>query len=422
MTESQGRPGNPVIPVYAADPDAHLIGDRYYIYATNAGFYPDKDAFVTGQSVETGHGFTAWSSRDLRSWQNEGPILHFGDIEWARDLPHAWAPCMAERNGRYYFYFGADSRIGVAVGDSPTGPFRDAKGEPLVPYRDDLSAIDPMVFIDDDGQAYLYWGAVPGYWLEGQVEYMRMHLSVRKLAPDMVTFVGEEMPTVFTRQSPEGWHDLDHIEASHIVKRDGLYYLQWSAGSFSSPDPERTYRVNTATATSPLGPWHLAPNNPTLSSRPEIEVIAPGHHGVVQIPGTDEWWCVYHHHKGDADRRVSIDRMSFRADGTLTPVVPTIEGPPARPVTLALSLERPGPFAPGAPIEFRITAHEDFSRIEFFAGETKIGESSGDAGRWTWPAPSSGFHRVHARATTPDGRIIISSELNLDVLQGSSLT
>ncbi len=413
---SETLPGNPVIPVYAADPDAHLIGDRYYIYATNAGFYPGKEAFETGQKTETGHGFAVWSSADLRSWRSEGPILRFADIAWARDLPHAWAPCLAERNGKYYFYFCADSRIGVAVSDSPTGPFVDAKGEPLVEYRDDLSAIDPMVFIDDDGQAYLYWGAVPGFWLEGQVEYVRMHLSVRKLAPDMVTFVGEEMPTVFTRRLRDDWHDLDHIEASHVVKRGETYYIQWSEGSFSSPDLERSYRVNYATAVGPLGPWHVAPNNPMLSSRPEIESIGTGHHGVIRIPGTDEWWCVYHNHKGDADRRICIDRMVFNQDGTIAPVFPTLEGPPTRPVALALSLMRPGPFRASEPIEFRLIAHKPISKIEFFAGDVKVGETAGDSGSWTWQSAVPGFHKFHARGETSSGNLAASVDLNIDMI------
>ncbi len=415
MSDTPNPRGNPVIPVYAADPDAHLIGDRYYIYATNAGYYPDKETFVNGRSPDAGHGFSAWSSSDLRLWKDEGPVLHFADVTWAKDLPHAWAPCLAERNGKYYFYFCADSRIGVAVADSPTGPFVDAKGEPLVAYRDDLSAIDPMVFIDDDGQAYLYWGAVPGYWLEGQVEYVRMHLSVRKLAPDMVSFVGDEMPTVSTRPTREGWHDLDHIEASHVVKRDGTYSLQWSTGSFSSPDLEKSYRVDYATAVTPLGPWHLA-DEPMLVSRPEIGAIGPGHHGAIQIPGTDEWWCVYHCHPGDADRRVWIDRLIFGEDGRIVPVVPTLEGPSARPLTLGLSLAKPGPFAPGGSVDFRITSHENFSRVEFFAGDTKIGEVSGEVERWTWPDPPSGFHRIHAQATMAEGRVAVSASLNLDVL------
>jgi beta-xylosidase len=404
-------PGNPVIPVYAADPDAHLIGDRYYIYATNAGFYPAKEVFETGQKSENGHGFSVWSSPDLRNWQSEGPILRFSDIEWARELPHAWAPCLAERNGKYYFYFCADSRIGVAVSDSPTGPFVDAKGEPLVEYRDDLSAIDPMVLIDDDGQAYLYWGAVPGFWLEGQVDYVRMHLSVRKLAPDMVTFVGDEMPTIFTRRLKNDWHDLDHIEASHVIRRGETYYLQWSEGSFSSADLEKSYRVNYATAVTPLGPWHAAPNNPLLASRPEIQVVGPGHHGVIRIPGTDEWWCIYHNHKGDVDRRISIDRMTFNEDGTIAPIIPTLEGPSVRPVALALSLVKAGPFAASEPIEFRLTAPEPFAKVEFFANGTKIGRSEG-VHNWTWSNPSPGFYKIHARTETS----AVSADLNIDVI------
>jgi beta-xylosidase len=416
MSETSRQSGNPVLPVYAADPDAHLFGDRYYIYATNAGFYPDKDTFVEGRPADVGHGFSAWSSSDLQTWQSEGPILRFGDIEWAKELPHAWAPCMAERNGKYYFYFCADSRIGVAVSDSPTGPFYDAKGEPLVEYRDDLSAIDPMVFIDDDGQAYCYWGAVPGYWLEGQVEYVRMHLSVRKLAPDMVTFFGEEMPTIFTQRLGENWHDLSHIEASHVIKRGGKYYLQWSAGSFSSPDLEKTYRVNYATAITPVGPWHHAPNNPILASRPEIEFIAPGHHGIIQIPGTDEWWCVYHHHKGDADRRISIDPMTFNEDGTIAPIISTLDGPPARPVGLGLTLEKTGPFNEGTAIEFRLSIGETFPRIEFFSGDEKIGEVEGASQTWSWASPTPGFHKIHARAERADGSLVASVKLNLDVI------
>ena len=405
---------NPVIPVYAADPDAHFVGDRYYIYATNAGFYPHKDAFTSGES--SAHGFAAWSSPDLRSWQSEGPILHFDDVEWAKDLPHAWAPCLAERNGKCYFYFCADSRIGVAVADAPTGPFVDAKGEPLIPYRDDLSAIDPMVFIDDDGQAYLYWGAVPGYWLEGQIEYVRMHLSVQKLAPDMVTLAGEEMPTIFTQRLRDDWHDLDHIEASHVIKRNGTYYLQWSAGSFQNPDQEKSYRVNYATAKSPLGPWHLAPNNPILSSRTEIGAIGPGHHGIVQIPGTDEYWCVYHKHPGDADRRVAIDRLTFNEDGTIAPILPTLEGPPARPVALGLRLAETGPFPTGGSVNFHLMPHEPFGLVEIFSGGTKLGEVSGDSQTWTWANPSQGFHRVYAKGITPDGRAVVSASVNLDVI------
>lgn len=409
-------PGNLVIPVYAADPDAHLIGDRYYIYATNAGFYADRNSFEKGDAKEVEHGFSVWSSADLRTWENDGPILRFSEISWAKDLPNAWAPCLAERNGKFYFYFCADSRIGVAVSDSPTGPFIDAKGEPLIAYRDDLSAIDPMVFIDDDGQAYLYWGAVPGYWLEDEIEYVRMHLSVQKLAPDMTTLIGQEMPTIFTRPSSGGWHDVDHIEASHVVKRNGTYYLQWSAGSFSSADPGRMYRVFYATAKSPLGPWHSAGDIPMIVPTAELGVIGPGHHGVLQIPGTDEWWCVYHSHPGNVDRRVSIDRMNFDETGAILPVIPTAEGPDSRPVTLGVRLARTGPFNEGQPIDFRILAHEEFERVEFYAGAKKVGEAAGSSDTWTWEDPTPGFHKVHARGVKDAGHVVYTAPLDLDIL------
>ena len=95
--------------------------------------------------------FRAGSSKDLIEWKNEGVILDFGkDLTWAKT--RAWAPCIATKNGKYYFYFSADRQIGVAVADKPTGPFRDPLGKPLIP-RDsyDCQVIDPMVFVDDDG-------------------------------------------------------------------------------------------------------------------------------------------------------------------------------------------------------------------------------------------------------------------------------
>jgi GH43 family beta-xylosidase len=408
--------GNPVIPIYAADPHAELLGNRYYVYATNAGMYTSSDAFHKKVEGEA-HGFAAWSSTDLRHWKSEGPILHFRDIPWAKELGDAWAPCIAERNGRYYFYFCASSRMGVAVGDSPTGPFADAIGEPLVPFRDDMSAIDPMVFIDDDGKAYFYWGAVPGSWLEGRGFEIRMHLSVRQLNDDMVTFAGPEISTIETQKSPEGWHSLNHIEASHVFKRQGLYYLMWSPGDFASDDDSRAYRVHYATSTSPLGPWKLAENNPVLSTTREIGVVGPGHHSTIQIPGTDEWYCVYHCHKGDVDRRTFIDRMVFNAEGGIEKIIPTLEGPAPRPIRIALAIEAKGPYSSGAGIEMKALLLEgaESQLVEFFSRATKIGESKSGTDSFQWIDAPAGFHRLTAKATLATGEIVTSAPLNIDV-------
>ncbi|RYX84387.1 hypothetical protein EON83_10770 [bacterium] len=409
--------GNPVIPIYAADPHAELFGERYYIYATNAGMYTSSTAFH-GNAAGEGHGFAVWSSSDLRNWKSEGPILRFVDVSWARELGDAWAPCAAERNGRYYFYFCAQSRMGVAVSDSPTGPFRDALGKPIVEFRDDMSAIDPMVFVDDDGKAYFYWGAVPGSWLEGRGFPIGMHLSVCELSDDMVSFASEEIPTITTYKSGERWAGLDHIEASHVFKRNGTYYLMWSPGDFASNDDKHSYRVHYATSTSPLGPWELAPNNPVLTSRRDIEVVGPGHHSTIQIPGTDEWYCVYHCHKGDVDRRVFIDRMIFAADGTIESIIPTLEGPPLRPIEIAISIDDKGPYLSESDIVIGVTfpngakAHS----IELFSGATKIGEVAAGETSFVWSGAPVGFHKLAARATLESGQSVTSSVLNTDVM------
>ncbi len=407
--------GNPVIPVYAADPHAELLGDRYYIYATHAGIYSSAKALHERGEGEN-HGFAVWSSRDLKTWNNDGPILRFTDVPWARELGDAWAPCIAQRNGRFYFYFCAGSSIGVAVGDSPTGPFHDILGEPLVPFREDMSSIDPMVFIDDDGQTYFYWGAVPGSEKPGRD--ICMHLSVQPLNADMVSFAGEAVPTIWTQKSPGGWGALDHLEASHVFKRQGIYYLMWSPGWFDSDDDSKTYRVHYATSSSPLGPWKEAANNPILSSRRSVGVIGPGHHSTMRIPGTDEWFCVYHCHKGDSDRRTFIDAMRFDSQGAIETIIPTLEGPPARPIQIELCLSEKGPLNGKAVLmEARFSGDAQAATpIEFFSSSHSIGHSAAGSSSFEWKQASSGFHRLSARATLSSGEVVTSAPLNLDVV------
>ena len=329
--------GNPVLPVHAADPHLCMFDGRYYLYATDAGVYQDAASFHGGTPGGGGAGFAAWSSPDLAEWEYEGQILSFTNVAWARS--QAWAPAMIERGGRYFFYFCSNSQIGVAVGDSPIGPFRDPLGHPLIPFRPDLSAIDPMVFIDHDGQAYLHWGAVPGYWLEKDRVHLNLSLSVRPLADDMMTFSGPEVSTIAVRREPgEAWGNLHHIEAPFAFRRESRYYLMWSQGACMSSDTRDAYRVNYATSDSPLGPWEWACDNPVLDSQPDLGVYAPGHHSVLHLPWCDEWWCAYHANDGTArpgehvDRRVWIDQMVFDEGGEIKTIVPTREGPASRPI------------------------------------------------------------------------------------------
>ncbi|WP_328507509.1 family 43 glycosylhydrolase [Streptomyces sp. NBC_00391] len=285
---------SPVLPGLYADPDVKYMNGRYWIYPTTDGF--------AGWS---GTRFKAFSSKDLVHWKDHGQILDLGpDVTWADK--NAWAPAIAERDGTYYFYFCAEGNIGVAVADSPAGPFKDALGKPLVAKgRFGGQAIDPSVFVDDDGQAYLYWGNGRGY--------------VVPLNDDMVSFD----PTAVKDITPDNYR-----EGSFVIKRKGTYYFMWSEDDTRSEN----YHVAYATGPSPLGPW--TKRGTILSKRPEYGILATGHHSVVNAPGTDDWYMVYHRFAlngpgrpgGDGTHReTTVDRMEFAADGTIRPVVPTLE-------------------------------------------------------------------------------------------------
>ncbi|MFF7445213.1 MULTISPECIES: family 43 glycosylhydrolase [unclassified Streptomyces] len=288
--------GSPVLPGLNADPDVHFLNGEYWIYPTTDGF-----------QGWGGTRFKAYSSKDLVHWKDHGVILDLGpDVAWADT--YAWAPAIAERDGRYYFYFCAEQQIGVAVADSPAGPFEDALGKPLVAKGGALKGqmIDPAVFTDDDGTSYLYWGNGHGY--------------VVPLNDDMTSYDPARIADI----TPD-----DFREGSFVVKREGTYYFMWSEDDTRSEN----YHVAYATGPSPLGPW--TKKGTILSKRPEYGILATGHHSVVRAPGTDDWYIVYHRFalngpgKAGGDgmhRETTVDRMRFAADGSILPVVPTLEG------------------------------------------------------------------------------------------------
>ncbi|MFF7542118.1 family 43 glycosylhydrolase [Streptomyces canus] len=290
------RTGSPVLPGLNADPDVHYLNGEYWIYPTTDGF--------NGWS---GTRFKAYSSKDLVHWKDHGVILDLGaDVSWADT--YAWAPAIAEKNGKYYFYFCAEQQIGVAVADSPAGPFKDALGKPLVAKGGSLQGqmIDPAVFTDDDGTSYLYWGNGHGY--------------VVPLNDDMTSYDAAAVKDI----TPDNFR-----EGSFVIKRKGTYYFMWSEDDTRSEN----YHVAYATGPSPLGPW--TKKGTILSKRPEYGIVATGHHSVVNVPGTDDWYIVYHRFAlngpgkpgGDGmHRETTIDRLEFAADGTIKPVVPTLEG------------------------------------------------------------------------------------------------
>jgi arabinoxylan arabinofuranohydrolase len=296
---------NPVLDGFYADPDVLYSNKtkKYYIYPTSDGF----DGW-------SGYYFKTFSSPDLKNWTDEGVILDLKkDVSWADR--NAWAPTIAEKkvkgDYKYYYYFTAAQKIGVAVSALPTGPFKDS-GKPLVNFKPEGvkggQEIDPAVFTDpESGKSYLYWGN--GY------------LAVAELNKDMVSLKKNTTQLLKT--------DKTFREGCYVFYRKGTYYFMWSEDDTRSEN----YRVRYGTSKSPTGPIEIAENNLILQKDPAKGIYGTGHNSVLQIPGKDEWYIVYHRfnypngiHMGDAagfNREVCIDRMYFDDKGNIVPVKPT---------------------------------------------------------------------------------------------------
>jgi len=299
---------NPVLDGYYADPEvlyAEKTG-KFYIYPTSDGF--------TGWS---GTYFKTFSSDNLVDWKDEGVILDLvKDVSWAKR--NAWAPCIIEKkiNGsyKYFYYFSAAQNVGAAVSDNPTGPFVDS-GKPLVDKTlqgiPRGQVIDPDVFSDPKtGKSYIYWGN--GY------------MAGAELNDDMISI----KPGTLKIITP----DKSFREGTYIIYRKGVYYFLWSVDDTRSEN----YQVRYGTSDSPLGKITVPQNNVVIFKNKEEGIFGTGHNSVLQIPGTDEWYIVYHRFNfpnginwGQAagyNREVCIDKMEFNTDGTIRQVTPTLQG------------------------------------------------------------------------------------------------
>lgn len=215
---------SPALEGYYADPEVLYSNKtgKNYIYPTSDGF----DGW-------SGYYFKVFSSDNLNDWKDEGVILDLKkDVKWANR--NAWAPCIVEKKVKgkykYFYYFTAAQKIGVAVADSPTGPFMDS-GEAVIDSRPkgvkDGQEIDPDVFTDPkSGKSYLYWGN--GY------------LAVAALNEDMISIKKESVKTLTV--------DTTFHEGTYVIFRNGRYYFMWSEDDTRSPN----YKVRYGTAKSPL--------------------------------------------------------------------------------------------------------------------------------------------------------------------------
>lgn len=321
LTEKWGVPAalvsqlhNPILPGFHADPEILYsnLTKKYYIYSTTDG--------IPGWGGWT---YSAFSSTDLIHWNDEGVVLDAKSeqIPWANG--NLWAPAAEEKlvNGKYkyYLYFsaapkkGGPKEIGVAIADSPTGPYKDS-GKSIVNSSPvgKGQQIDVDVFTDPvSKKSYLYWGN--GY------------MAGAELKADMKT-VKKKTITVMT---PKGGTLKDYAfrEGAYVFYRKGLYYFLWSVDDTGSPN----YHVAYGTSKSPLGPIKVAKEPVILQQDPSKEIYGTAHNSVIQLPGTDTWYIIYHRINKDYlknrpgnHRQVCIDKLEFNDDGTIKPVVPTM--------------------------------------------------------------------------------------------------
>jgi len=306
------RPGNPIFPGWYADPEAAIFGSQYWIYPTYSAPY-EQQVFLD-----------AFSSPDLVHWTKHPRIIDTAAVKWAHRA--LWAPAIVAKGGKYYLFFGANDYhpekaneppggIGVAVAASPAGPFKDLLGHPLVgTIENGAQPIDQFVFKDADGQYYLIYGG----W---------QHCNIARLKDDFTGFRPFADGTTFKSITPE-----KYVEGPLMFRRQGKYYFMWSEGGWTGPD----YSVAYAVGSSPLGPFKRA--GKILQQDPKVGTGA-GHNSVINVPGTNRWYIVYHRHPlGDKDgnhRQVCIEEMHFDQAGHILPVKITTQGVSAQPLKAA---------------------------------------------------------------------------------------
>ncbi|MDP4262223.1 MAG: family 43 glycosylhydrolase [Bacteroidota bacterium] len=291
---------NPLIRnMYSADPSARVFGDRVYVY-------PSHDILAT-----EGHGRIGWfcmedyhvfSSANLTDWTDHGVIITQNKVPWVKpDSYSMWAPDCIYRSGKYYFYFpttpkdstyGRGFTIGVAVADKPEGPY---VAEPT-PIKN-VHGIDPNVFIDKDGQAYLFWAG-------GNIYGAKLKDNMLELATEP-KILGE-LPGKGLKEGP------------YLFERNGIYYLTY-------PHVEnKIERLEYATGDNPLGPFKFT--GVIMDESPTG--CWTNHQSIIRFK--NQWYLFYHHNDYspgfDKARSIRADSLFFNADGTIRKVIPTLRG------------------------------------------------------------------------------------------------
>jgi arabinoxylan arabinofuranohydrolase len=313
--------------IYTADPATLVLGDTLYLYSTH------DEQSIEGNDYRM-YDYRLWTSKDLVNWQNKGAVFRSSDFHWARaneKTGNAYAHHVIHRKdasgqSKYYFYAAVEGgqtggqfgfAIGVAVSDSPEGPFTDPRGMPMILLEDTAHYkehswrnIDPAVFIDDDGKAYLYWGNKQLWWVELEADLI--HLKGESYSLDVQGRMQNRDVSKVKIHTVDTLPDFE--EGPYLSKHNGIYYLVYAAGF-----PEG---LAYATSSSATGPWHY--QGVIMQPLPNTTTIHPA---LFDFNG--HTYLAYHSADlpggGNYRRSVCIDRLYFNPDGTIKPIVRTFK-------------------------------------------------------------------------------------------------
>jgi hypothetical protein len=306
---------NPIIRnQYSADPSARVFGNKVYLFPSHDILATEGKGRVGWFCMEDYHVF---SSANLTDWTDHGLVVTQNKVPWVRpDSYSMWAPDCIERNGKYYFYFPTSAKdtatfgrgftIGVAIADKPEGPYV-AQSTPIKGVR----GIDPNVFIDKDGQAYLYWSG-------GNIYAAKLKENMIELASDPVIL--KDLPMKGLKEGP------------YLFERSGIYYLTF-------PHVEnKIERLEYFTGDNPLGPFKTGG---VIMDESESGCWT-NHHSVIQFK--NQWYLFYHNKdyspNFDKARSVRADSLFFNEDGTIKKVIPTLRGIGITNATAPIQIDR----------------------------------------------------------------------------------
>lgn len=314
LAASQVFAQNPIIRnQYSADPSARVFGDKVYLFPSHDILAQEGKGRIGWFCMEDYHVF---SSTNLTDWTDNGMIISQTATPWAKtDAYSMWAPDCIERNGKYYFYFPAIPKdtivakgftVGVAIADKPEGPYT-----PQATPIKGVKGIDPNVFIDKDGQAYLYWS-------QGNIYAAKLNSNMLALDSDVKTL--GELPTKGLKEGP------------YMFERNGIYYLTY-------PHVEnKIERLEYAISNNPLGPFKFTG---VIMDESESGCWT-NHHSVIQFK--NQWYLFYHNNdyspSFDKARSVRADSLCFNEDGTIKKVIPTLRGIGVTSATSQIQIDR----------------------------------------------------------------------------------